>query len=521
MNETCASSSPRFQPIDRTQIFLRTTDVESLIAEDHPARAIWLFLGRLDLSKFSAEQLALEGKAGRSAISPHLLLSIWIYSYTRGVSSARQISREMEYEPGLQWLAGMQVVNHHTLSDFRVAHGCALQNLMEQVLGILFSEGLVGLVRVTQDGTKIRAQASKRSFVDKNRLKQCIDLARRHMAEVDAEAIDQLSQRLEAARRRVCSEREAKLQSALRSLDTLGQPKKHSKAKAAHVSLSDPDARFMRHGDGAIAPSYNVQFTTDTAQGLVVGVTVSQAPNDAQELARAMDQFRKQYGSYPAQVVADGDFTNHQSVIAMHERRIEFFGSFNSRRLRRPNAKGGGTYRANLFTHDAKTDQMICPENKRLRFQYFDRHPGRTIRVYIAPMLAAENVTYYECQHVPPSGKKCRAIAIRGHHFCYFHLQARRGKYSSITPAETVANGGPAPAPQATTIAIPMLEDRSALQIALSEVLRAVAANQIDTNRGWLLLSGLRMASKNCTGEEEFADPTRSMNSNSPPKAMK
>jgi transposase len=82
MNETCASSSPRFQPIDRTQIFLRTTDVESLIAEDHPARAIWLFLGRLDLSKFSAEQLALEGKAGRSAISPHLLLSIWIYSYT-------------------------------------------------------------------------------------------------------------------------------------------------------------------------------------------------------------------------------------------------------------------------------------------------------------------------------------------------------------------------------------------------------------------------------------------------------
>ncbi|HMD22277.1 MAG TPA: hypothetical protein VKH40_18265 [Alloacidobacterium sp.] len=51
-----------------------------------------------------------------------------------------------------------------------------------------------------------------------------------------------------------------------------------------------------------------------------------------------------------------------------------------------------------------------------------------------------------------------------------------------------------------------MLEDRSALQIALSEVLRAVAANQIDTNRGWLLLSGLRMASQNC-GEEELADP--------------
>src|SRR5947208_8521249 len=158
MNETCISKLPRFQPIDRTQILLRTTDVESLIAEDHPARAIWIFLSRVDLSKFSEEQRAVEGDVGRSAISPHLLLSIWIYSYTRGVSSARQISREMEHEPGLQWLAGMQVVNHHILS-FRVAHGSALKNLVEQVLGVLFAEGLVGLERVTQDGTKIRAQA--------------------------------------------------------------------------------------------------------------------------------------------------------------------------------------------------------------------------------------------------------------------------------------------------------------------------------------------------------------------------
>ncbi|PYV51126.1 MAG: hypothetical protein DMG98_26620, partial [Acidobacteria bacterium] len=75
MNETCISKLPRFQPIDRTQIFLRTTDVESLIAEDHPARAIWIFLSRVDLSKFSEEQRAVEGDVGRSAISPHLLLS--------------------------------------------------------------------------------------------------------------------------------------------------------------------------------------------------------------------------------------------------------------------------------------------------------------------------------------------------------------------------------------------------------------------------------------------------------------
>ena len=44
----------------------------------------------------------------------------------------------------------------------------------------------------------------------------------------------------------------------------------------------------------------------------------------------ARDRFQQQYGSYPAQVVADGGFTNHESVIAMHERNIEFFGASGS-----------------------------------------------------------------------------------------------------------------------------------------------------------------------------------------------
>ena len=129
-----------------------------------------------------------------------------------------------------------------------------------------------------------------------------------------------------------------------------------------------------------------------------MGIAVSKASNDAQQLALAMDRLRQQNGFFPAQVLADRDFTNHGSVIAMHQRGIEFFGSFGERRLRRPKPRGGGTYRAELFTHDPSADQMICPENKRLRFQYFDHQPGRTIRVYIARKE--------EC-HICPSRQAC------------------------------------------------------------------------------------------------------------------
>jgi Transposase DDE domain len=96
-----------------------------------------------------------------------------------------------------------------------------------------------------------------------------------------------------------------------------------------------------------------------------------------------MDRFRSDHDVYPQEVLADGDFTNHGSVIAMHERGIVLFGSFDRRRFRRPPARSGSTCQPECFSYEAKSDKSICPEGKRLRFQYIDDQPGRAIRVYV------------------------------------------------------------------------------------------------------------------------------------------
>jgi hypothetical protein len=48
--------TPRLRVVDRTQLLLRPVIFEQLIAEDHPARAVWEFVGRLDLTRY-AEQV--------------------------------------------------------------------------------------------------------------------------------------------------------------------------------------------------------------------------------------------------------------------------------------------------------------------------------------------------------------------------------------------------------------------------------------------------------------------------------
>jgi transposase len=105
---------PRLKIINCQQMLLRTVDVEQLIEPDHAARCIWEFVGRLNLDCFFRSIRSIEGYAGRSALDPQLLISLWIYAYSRGVGSAREISRLCEIDPAFQWLTGMESINHPT-----------------------------------------------------------------------------------------------------------------------------------------------------------------------------------------------------------------------------------------------------------------------------------------------------------------------------------------------------------------------------------------------------------------------
>src|SRR5207249_9678029 len=147
-------TAKRLKPIDRSQSFWGGIDIEKLIEEDHPARGIWAMVNQLDMTRLEHKIKAVEGRAGQSSLNPRLLMALWIYGYSEGVSSARELSRMCGYEPGCQWLTGMQTVNYHTLSDFRVEHKLELDEIFVQILGLLSAEGFIEMKRITQDGTK-------------------------------------------------------------------------------------------------------------------------------------------------------------------------------------------------------------------------------------------------------------------------------------------------------------------------------------------------------------------------------
>ena len=203
----------RLKPINREQMVLRPMDVERLVSEDHEVRAIWDFVGRLDLSRYYEEIEVVEGEAGRSASDPRLLISLWIYAYSKGVSAAREISRLCEYDPAYQWLTGMEPINYHTLSDFRVKHKEALDELFTQILGLLSSEGLISLERVMHDGVKIKACASADTFRREERIRAHLELAREQVEQMgDPRTAEEVSPRVAKARQRAAREKKERLE---------------------------------------------------------------------------------------------------------------------------------------------------------------------------------------------------------------------------------------------------------------------------------------------------------------------
>jgi transposase len=406
-----AKGQPRLQAVNRQQMVWRSIDVERLIEEDHPARAIWECVGKLDLSAFQEALKAVEGVAGRPALDPQLLISLWIYAYSAGVSSAREIARLCEYHPAYQWLTGLEAVNYHSLSDFRVDHGEALEELFVQVLGLLSAEGLVTLQRVMHDGTKVKACAGADTFRREGKIRAHLELARQQVEAMGDPQDEEMSQRVVKARQRAAREWQERLQLAQQELEKLRQTKVGEEAKEqARVSETDPEARIMKQSDGGFAPGYNLQFSTDAAHKIVVGVGISQSSSDQGELGPAMDKVEENMERRPEQAVVDGGFTSRESILDMERRGVDLIGS-----LGEGAAQSAGqmerrgvdpAFRPEAFSYHPESDTYTCPAGQVLPHAGKEKRPGVIHHQYRASTA--------ECAACPFKAQCCPHNAASG-----------------------------------------------------------------------------------------------------------
>jgi transposase len=334
----------RLRVPERRQMAMVTQCTDDLVPAQHPVRTVMALVETLDLSRFAEPIQAREGVAGRDATDPRLLVALWLYACTRGIGSARELARRCEESAPFRWLCGGVGVNHRLLSDFRVDHEAALDELFTQVIASLVDKELVTVSRVSQDGVRVRVSAGASSFRGEERLQQLLAESKQHVEELrrqleNPEVLAGLTAKQQAARRRAAAERQQRLEQAIAQLPELkrkqaeaaekaGQGKSGQKIRETEprVSTSDAEARRMKMPNGGFNPACNVQLATDTESRAIVGVAVSYEGSDSAGLSAPMrEQVKQRSGRQVRQHLLDGGYLRVADIEEAHAQEVELF----------------------------------------------------------------------------------------------------------------------------------------------------------------------------------------------------
>jgi transposase len=335
-------SEDRLRIPDRKQVVMAMASAEDWVEADHPVRLIWQVVCGLDLSLFYQPIKARDGHVGRDSTDPRLLVALWLYAATEGVGSGRELARLCRDSRPYLWLCGGVSLNHHTLSDFRVGHGAALDELLTQVIASLVEQKLVSVHRISQDGTRVRACCGASSMRRRERLELLLQQARAHVAQLkdlldDPGQSAGLAARKKAAMQRAARERQQRVEQAIAQLPELeerqrklakkvsSKDKARGKLKEPRASTSDAEARVMKMPDGGYRPAVNVQLAVDTHSRAIVGVEVINRGTDAGQLEPMRRQVEQRSGGTVNEHLADGGYLTFADVDAAARRDVTLY----------------------------------------------------------------------------------------------------------------------------------------------------------------------------------------------------
>lgn len=330
--------NPRMRSPVRDQIEWQFVDVDGLIGSEHPARIIWAYVEKLDLSELEEAIKAREHVRGQAPASPRLLLALWLYATSQKVGSARELARLCENHNAYRWLCGGVSVNYHGLADFRVAHPELIKRLLCENVAALSVTGVISLDEVTQDGVRVRSGAGARSFRRRKTLEKELRKATRLVEQLSAEAESDpaaSSRRVKAAQERAARQREAKVNAALARLGELEEERKRrgrtnkkdvAKQGEPRASTTDPQARVMKMADGGYRPAYNCQIST-VAKGQIVVAAYAETNGSDRGLMRPMlDEVQRDYGRLPKRHLVDGGFNNNGDTEWAASQGVKVYG---------------------------------------------------------------------------------------------------------------------------------------------------------------------------------------------------
>jgi len=351
--------SGRFVPVDRDTAFLLPPSVQDWLPEDHLARFVVEIVEQLDLRELTAVYRG----GGSDAAHPAMMVALLFYGYATGVFSSRKLELATFDSVAFRYVAANQHPDHDTIASFRKRFLKEVSALFVQILSVAQQMGVLKLGKVSLDGTKVHANASKHSALS---WEQACKIEAQLRAEVEqlmrlAEAADQgelpdgmsIPDELHRREERLAAIAQAKAAIAARAAERQAREQAAYEQKMAErkateqrtgrkpggpppaapqpgprpkdqVNLTDADSRIMPAAAGGFEQAYNAQAAVDVQTMVIVAQHVSQNANDKQEVAATLTRLAAVapiIGKAEA-VIADNGYYSADNVAACEQQRV-------------------------------------------------------------------------------------------------------------------------------------------------------------------------------------------------------
>jgi transposase len=349
-----------FRPYDPDQHLLLPPSLRDWLPSGHLAHFVADTIDSLDPEPIlSWYRLRPQGNLPHH---PAMMLKVLVYSYCTGTFSSRRIARSIEDSVAVRVLAAGQLPDHRTICRFRERHLEAFEGILTQIVRIAAQAGLVKLGTLAIDGTKIRANASKRKAMSHERMRQEEERLRKEISALMARAKgedaaedvqvgpdfrgDELPEELQRRgsrlrtiveakgrlEQRVKEEAQAKADEARRRReagDDAGSPPRQRPPvprPAEQEAFTDPDSRIMKDGSGACQQCYNAGIAVDSTARIVVATTVQQCLCDQAMLMPMIERAEQVVGGgvkggpKVGTVLADAGFSCERNLLALEAR---------------------------------------------------------------------------------------------------------------------------------------------------------------------------------------------------------
>ena len=309
----------------------------------------------LDLTAFYAPY---EWDGRRNApYEPRMMGKLLIYGYATGLYSCRGIAKKLEEDVAFRMVAAGNFPAHRTISEFRRRHLEEYRKLFVEVVGLAWELRLAKFGTLKIDGTKVRANTSKRKAMtyrrmhgEQRRLEAEIGDWLRRPDEVDAgedarygedRRGDEIPLELRTWKGRLAPIPAVKvrLEATQRAANwTRGRkpgpdrkPKKGRPYKRAYgepdpkaqSNFTDPKSGIMHTSAEGFQQRYNAQVTVDGANQLIVSTQVTANTSDQGQAIAQLNAMTATYGQQPETVLANSDYSNERDLAELEARGID------------------------------------------------------------------------------------------------------------------------------------------------------------------------------------------------------